>query len=122
MPSRFAVPLTLAAPQQWPRRPPLHRGEWMAKSHELQLERHAASEGVAELQEKEIDNRAHAGDAIQTRPKRPGFLRRMRLLGGTADYACPTTDACECYREYQSSFGFPGVIPAYRVASQPPDR
>ncbi len=40
----------------------------MAKRHELQLERHAA---------------VHAGDAIQTRPERPGFLRRMRLLGGT---------------------------------------
>ncbi len=56
----------------------------MAKRHELQLERHAAAEGIAELREEEIDNRVHAGDAIQTRPERPGFLRRMRLLGGTA--------------------------------------
>jgi hypothetical protein len=57
----------------------------MAKRHELQLERHAASEGIAELREEEIDNRVHAGDAIQTRPERPGILRRMRLLGGTGD-------------------------------------
>ncbi len=37
----------------------------------------------AELREEEIDNRVHAGDANQARPERPGFLRRMRLLGGT---------------------------------------
>ncbi len=55
----------------------------MAKRHELQSERHAASEGIAELREEEIDNRVHAGDAIQTRPERLGILQRMRLLGGT---------------------------------------
>ena len=55
----------------------------MAKRHELQLKRHAASEGIAELRGEETDNRLHAGDAIQTRPERPGFLRLMRLFGGT---------------------------------------
>ena len=45
----------------------------MAKRHELQLERHAASEGIAELREEEIDYRVHAGDAIQTRQKGQGF-------------------------------------------------
>ncbi len=78
--------------QQWPRRLPLHCGELMAKRHELHLERHAASEGIAEFREEEIDNRVHAGDAIQTRPERPGFLLRMRLLGGTGGMQPPRID------------------------------
>ncbi len=52
----------------------------MAKRHELPLERDGASEGIAERRDEEIDNRVHAGDAIQTRPKRPGFLRRMKVV------------------------------------------
>ena len=61
----------------------IHCGESMAKRREVQLERHAASEGIAEPRGEETDNRLHAGDALQTRPERPGFLR---LIPRVADH------------------------------------
>ncbi len=45
----------------------------MAKRHELPLERHAASEGIAELREEEIDNRVLRETLSRPGQKGQGF-------------------------------------------------